>query len=480
MKLHFHEYEPKGFYDELFLFNKVPRPETEYFVSKINHLSVKELSTYQKAAELALLELGITFNLNEPDSDTERIFPFDIIPRFIAHSEWAMLERGLKQRVFALNLFLTDIYGSQNILKDHLIPTEVITSGEGFNRYFLDFIPKHSIWCPISGIDLVRDEKGQFWVLEDNLRCPSGVSYVIKNRQVMKRTFPSIFDTMSIRSVEDYPLRLQDTLRFISPDGVNNPTIVLLTPGLYNSAYFEHTFLAQQMGIELVEGRDLIVHEGYVWMRTTKQLKRVDVIYRRIDEDFLDPLVFRKESLLGVPGLMNVYKEGRVAIVNAPGTGIGDDKAVYSYVPDMIRYYLKEDPILPNVPTYQCWKKNDREHVLTHMDTLVIKNANGSGGYGMLIGPNASHEDITHFKSRIMENPRNFIAQPIVKLSRVPTIIGETIEGRHVDFRPYVLYGEDLYVLPGGLTRVALQEGSLVVNSSQGGGSKDTWVINPC
>ena len=350
-------------------------------------------------------------------------------------------------------------------------------SAKGFLPPCLGLRPPRDIWCHVTGTDLVRDRDGQFYVLEDNLRCPSGVSYVLENRQVMKRTFPQVFEESRVRPVDDYPSQLLDVLQHLAPEHIATPTVVILTPGVYNSAYFEHAFLAQQMGIELVEGRDLVVHDGLVWMRTTKGLQRVDVIYRRIDDTFLDPKAFRPDSLLGIPGIMEVYQEGRVALANAPGTGIADDKVIYAYVPAMIRYYLGEDSILPNVPTYVCWDDSQRQHVLANLDHLVVKAANESGGYGMLIGPHATAAEREAFAARIQAEPRNYIAQPTLALSRVPVIVEDHFEGRHVDLRPYILYGKDIYVLPGGLTRVALKRGSLVVNSSQGGGTKDTWVL---
>jgi uncharacterized circularly permuted ATP-grasp superfamily protein len=369
------------------------------------------------------------------------------------------------------------VYQEQRIIKDGIIPAHLLPSAKGFLKPCLGLQPPGGVWCHITGTDLVRDRDGQIYVLEDNLRCPSGVSYVLENRQVLKCTFPQVFEASRVRAVDDYPSRLLEMLQYLAPKTVVNPTVVVLTPGIYNSAYFEHAFLAQQMGIELVEGRDLVVNEGFVWMRTTKGLQRVDVIYRRIDDDFLDPLAFRPDSFLGVPGLMQVYQAGRVALANAPGTGIADDKVLYAYVPKMVRYYLGEDIILPNVPTYVCWDDSERQYVLEHLDELVVKAANESGGYGMLIGPHASAAERAVFAERIQAQPRNYIAQPTLALSRAPIIAQDCFEGRHVDLRPYILYGEEIYVLPGGLTRVALQPGSLVVNSSQGGGSKDTWVL---
>ncbi|MGL5134366.1 MAG: circularly permuted type 2 ATP-grasp protein, partial [Planktothrix sp.] len=408
---------------------------------------------------------------------TERILPFDLIPRIVSASEWSYLERGLKQRIHVLNLFIDDIYGEQKIVKDGIIPEELILSSKGFLKPCIGLKPPKNIWCHITGTDLVRDREGKWYVLEDNLRCPSGVSYVLENRRVMKSTFPQLFAKLGIQPVDEYPSHLLDTLLNLVGDHISNPTVVVLTPGMYNSAYFEHSFLAQQMGVELVEGRDLVVSDGYVQMRTTKGLKRVDVIYRRIDDTFIDPLVFNAESMLGVPGLTEVYRNGRVALANALGTGIADDKVIYAYVPQMTQYYLGEEQILSNVPTYLCWEPKQLEYVLNHLDELVVKAANEAGGYGMLVGTQSTELERQEFAEKIKANPRNYIAQPTLALSRVPTLLGDTFEGCHVDLRPYILYGEDVYVHPGGLTRVAMKKGSLVVNSSQGGGSKDTWVL---
>jgi uncharacterized circularly permuted ATP-grasp superfamily protein len=409
----------------------------------------------------------------------ERIFPFDIIPRIIDASEWQWLETALKQRIRALNHFLNDIYGQQQIIQDGKIPIDIIESASGFLKPCMGIQPPAGVWCHITGTDLVRDKDGRWFVLEDNLRVPSGISYVLENRRVMKSTFPEIFQTMAIQPVDDYPSHLLETLLNLAPPQLPNPTVVVLTPGIYNSAYFEHSFLAQQMGVELVEGRDLVVEDGYLKMRTTKGLQRVDVVYRRLDDDFLDPQVFRPDSFLGVPGLMEVYRQGKVALANAPGTGVADDKVIYAYVPEMIRYYLDEEPLLSNVPTYLCWREQDRQYVLEHLSELVVKAANEAGGYGMLMGPSSTQEERSQFADKIRSNPRNYIAQPVLSLSRVPTLVDGAIEGRHVDLRPYVLNrGNEIYVHPGGLTRVALRKGSLVVNSSQGGGSKDTWVLS--
>jgi uncharacterized circularly permuted ATP-grasp superfamily protein len=474
----FEQYNPGEFYDELFAAQGEPRPEAALLIERINSLSIEELQQRQKAAQQALFKLGVTFNVYSDDEGTERILPFDIIPRILPAQEWEQLERGLKQRIHALNLFLTDIYGDQKIIQDGVIPAELIQSASGFLEPCMGLKPSQGIWCHITGTDLVRDGSGQWYVLEDNLRCPSGVSYVLENRRVMKSTFPIVFNQMAIMPVDDYASKLLDTLLDLAPSGLPDPTVVVLTPGIYNSAYFEHSFLAQQMGVELVEGRDLVIADGYLQMRTTKGLKRVDVIYRRIDDEFIDPLAFRPDSLLGIPGLMEVYRAGRVAIANALGTGVADDKVIYAYVPQMIKYYLGEEQLLPNVPTYLCWEPNQQEYVLSHLDQLVVKSASESGGYGMLVGPHATPEQRADFADRIKANPRNYIAQPTLKLSRVPTLLGDRLEPCHVDLRPYILYGkDDIYINPGGLTRVAMRKGSLVVNSSQGGGSKDTWVV---
>jgi uncharacterized circularly permuted ATP-grasp superfamily protein len=473
----FDTYDPGDFYDELFLAKGQPRPEAIPLIEKINSLCEGELKQRQQAAQIALFKLGVTFSVYGDSQGTERIFPFDIIPRIVSAGEWAWLEGGLKQRIHALNLFIADIYDQQRILDDGAIPRELIYSAKGFLKPCVGLKPPAGIWCHITGTDVVRDKDGQWYVLEDNLRCPSGVSYVLENRRVMKSTFPQVFRTMEIEPVHEYPSHLLDTLLNLAPANLADPTVVVLTPGIYNSAYFEHSFLAQQMGVELVEGRDLVVADGYLQMRTTKGLKRVDVVYRRIDDDFIDPKVFRPDSHLGIPGIMEVYRAGRVAIANALGTGVADDKVIYAYVPEMIRYYLGEEPILPNVPTYLCWEPKQQAHVLANLDKLVVKAANESGGYGMLVGPHATPEQRQEFAQRIQASPRNYIAQPTLCLSRVPTIVDDHFEGCHVDLRPYILYGKDICVNPGGLTRVALKKGSLVVNSSQGGGSKDTWVL---
>ncbi|HYR84802.1 MAG TPA: circularly permuted type 2 ATP-grasp protein [Terriglobia bacterium] len=473
----FDGYEIDGFYDEMFEDGGTPRRSARSLFQRIASLDDGELRRCQQAAEQALFQMGITFNVYGDEAGTERIFPFDIIPRIVAADEWGPIERGLRQRVHALNIFIDDIYHEQKILKDGVIPAEVILSAKSFRKACVGLKPPRGVWCHITGTDLVRDRDGQYYVLEDNLRCPSGVSYVLQNREIMKRTFPQIFEQNNVRPVVDYPSHLFRTLEHIAPEPASSPTVALLTPGSYNSAYFEHSFLAKFMGVELVEGRDLAVMNGQVMMRTTKGFERVDVIYRRIDDDFLDPLTFRSDSMLGVPGLMDVYRSGRVSLANAPGTGIADDKVVYAYVPKIIKYYLGEDSILPNVPTYVCWEESQRQHVLDNLERFVVKAANESGGYGMLVGPHSTADQRERFKVAINADPRNYIAQPTLALSRVPVIVDDHFEGRHVDLRPYILYGQEIFVLPGGLTRVALKKGSLVVNSSQGGGSKDTWVL---
>ena len=475
--MRFDSYTIDGYYDEVFRSDGSVRPEAQALVNRIHSLSDGELIRRHKSAERALMRMGITFQVYGAEEGAERIFPFDIIPRIVSAKEWERIDNGLRQRIQALNLFIDDVYHSQKIFNDKVIPRELLESAAGFRPQCMSLDPPGSVWCHITGTDLIRDADGVIYVLEDNLRNPSGVSYVAENRAVMKETFPQVFGGLPIRAVDDYPSRLLTMLEDVAPSQVEQPEITLLTPGINNSAYFEHSFLAREMGIELVEGGDLLVTDGNVYMRTTKGLEMVHVIYRRIDDDFLDPKAFRSDSLLGVPGLMQVYREGRVTLVNAPGTGIADDKVLYAYVPEMIKYYLDEDAILPNVPTYLCWRDKDRKHVLENTKELVVKPANESGGYGMLIGPHSSAEECEDFRGRIEANPRNYIAQPTLALSRVPTLIEDRFEGRHVDLRPYVLYGSDIYVLPGGLTRVALRKGSLVVNSSQGGGSKDTWVL---
>lgn len=474
--MRFENYDTGGFFDEMFDEQGRPRPGNEAVVNRFSELSLEELKTRQQAAEKALLKMGITFSVYGDEQGTERIFPFDIVPRIIANREWVSMEAGLKQRVQALNLFINDVYHDQKIIKDGIVPEDLVLSASGFRKECIGLEPPGGVWCHITGTDLVRGGDGQFYVLEDNLRCPSGVSYVLENRVVMKRSFPRAFDAARVIPVSDYPNRLLALLQNLAPHR-SKPVVAVWTPGIYNSAYFEHSFLAQQMGIELVEGRDLVTVDDRVMMRTTSGLKPVDVLYRRIDDDFIDPEVFRADSMLGVPGLMRAYRAGRLALANAPGTGVADDKAIYAYVPEMIRYYLDQDPILNNVETYLCRREKDLQHVLANLDKLVVKKVGESGGYGMLVGPHATAAERAAYAEVLKADPGNFIAQPTLSLSRVPTLIDDHFEGRHVDLRPYILYGKEIYVMPGGLTRVALKRGSLVVNSSQGGGSKDTWVL---
>jgi uncharacterized circularly permuted ATP-grasp superfamily protein len=470
-------YEIGNFFDEMFEDDGRPRAAVRPLVGKLESLSAGELGNRQLAAARALVQAGITFNVYGESAGVEKTLPFDLVPRTVTATEWERIEKGLKQRIHALNLFIDDLYHERKAVRDGVVPPEIIASSKGFRSQCVGLNPPRGIWCHITGTDLVRHSDGQIYVLEDNLRCPSGVSYVLENRRLMKSLFPEVFDASQIRPVSNYPNHLRDMLEYLAPDDCASPRVVLLTPGVYNSAYFEHSFLAQQMGVELVQGSDLVVFDGLVWMRTTNGFERVDVIYRRVDDDFLDPEAFRANSMLGVPGLMEVYKAGNVALANAPGTGVADDKVVYAYVPRIIKYYLDEEIILPNVPTYICAEAGALAYVLEHLPELVVKAANESGGYGMLIGPHATAAERAEFAQRIKADPRNYIAQPTLSLSRVPTVIDGMLEGRHVDLRPYILYGKEIFVLPGGLTRVALKKGSLIVNSSQGGGTKDTWVL---
>lgn len=444
---------------------------------RLENFSTQELANRQREAAARLREKGITFAVYGHADGTEKVWPFDVVPRPIDSTEWSLIESGLKQRILALNLFLDDVYGAQQILKDGVVPSEMILSAKTYRKQMRGFRPPKGVWTHVTGTDLIRHNDGIIYVLEDNLRCPSGVSYVLENRELMKRVFPEVFTGASIASVEDYGERLLTALMQTAPSTVDQPTAVLLTPGMYNSAYFEHCFLAQQMGIELVCGSDLVVSDGYVRMLTTQGSRRVDVIYRRIDDDFLDPRCFREDSALGVPGLMDVYRAGRVTLANAPGTGVADDKAIYAWVPQIIQYYLSEEAILPNVPTYVCSDPSQQAYVLSHLAELVVKPTNESGGYGIVMGPQATQAELQECAAQIRENPRNFIAQPMLTLSTVPTVIEGKLAPRHVDLRPFILFGDDVFVLPGGLTRVALREGSMIVNSSQGGGSKDTWVL---
>ena len=469
-------------YDEMFLRQgEDPRSLREHYEPLLSHfasLPEGELQRRKQAADLSFLNQGITFTVYGRDEGKEQIFPYDLIPRIITKAEWDTVERGLTQRIMALNLFLKDIYNEGRILTDGIVPREVVYSCKHFRRQMIGLQVPRNVYVAICGTDLIRLETGEFVVLEDNLRVPSGVSYMLTNRRVMKRIFPQIFRQYGVRPIEQYTQLLLGTLRSLAPEGRPEPNIVLLSPGVFNSAYFEHAYLARQMGIELVEGRDLVTHDNIVYMRTTSGLRRVDVIYRRVDDDFIDPLSFRKDSILGVAGLFNAYRAGNVSLANAFGTGVADDKALYAYVPDIIRYYLTEEPILKNVETFLLTRPKERQHVLANLDKLVVKAVGESGGYGMLIGPQSTAEERASFADKIEADPRNYIAQPTISFSRAPCLIGDQLEPRHVDLRPYVLCGDKVSVVPGGLTRVALKRGSLVVNSSQGGGSKDTWVLS--
>jgi uncharacterized circularly permuted ATP-grasp superfamily protein len=476
---YFNEYSPiNGVWDEMYGQNAEVREHYRKVIEYISKESADDLNKKEELAKRLFMSQGITFTVYNSGEGIEKIFPFDIIPRIITASEWAFVERGIKQRLTALNLFLKDVYNNQFIVKDGIVPIDIIYSCPHFLREMYKLQVPYDIYIHISGIDLIRDHDGTFYVLEDNLRTPSGVSYMLENREITKRLFPDLLPQCGVRSVTEYPTILYKNLLAISPRQISNPTIVLLSPGIYNSAYFEHTTLARLMGVELVEGRDLVVNNHKVYMKTTTGLQQVDVIYRRVDDDYLDPLVFNPGSMLGVAGIMGAYRKGNVAIVNAIGNGVADDKAVYTYVPDMIRYYLNEEPILKNVPTYQLGNTDEREHVFKSMDTMVVKKTNGSGGYGMLMGHAATEQEIDEYKLEILKDPRNFIAQPTISLSAAPCYMQGSLQPRRIDLRPYALYGPDgIEIVPGGLTRVALKEGSLVVNSSQGGGSKDTWVL---
>jgi uncharacterized circularly permuted ATP-grasp superfamily protein len=475
----FEDYTSGGYYDEAITADNQVRPHYQKIFASFAQYGTSEFQRRRALIDLVFRNQGITFTVYGDSAGTERTFPFDPVPRIITGQEWATLERGLVQRVKALNLFLKDIYGDRCILRDGLIPETLVDTNPNYRRQMQGVTLPHDTYTHVVGCDLIRDETGAFRVLEDNLRSPSGVSYMLANRGVMTRSFPKIMQGAGVRPIRHYPLALLQCLQSLSPRDVANPTVVVLTPGQYNSAYFEHAYLAQQMGVELVEGRDLFVDDGRVWMRTTRGREQVDVIYRRIDDDFLDPLVFRADSLLGIPGILEVYRSGRVALANAVGTGIADDKASYAYVPTMIRYYLNEAPIIPNIETYLGADAEQLDYILSHAEQLVIKEVGGAGGYGMLIGSEASSKARQTFLKKVRRNPANYIAQPIIKLSRHPTYYPDSgrFEPCHIDLRPYILVGERITIVPGGLTRVALKRGSLVVNSSQGGGSKDTWVL---
>src|ERR1700733_5316742 len=452
-------------------------PHYRALTETLARLPEEELQRRKQSADLSFLTQGITFTVYGRDEGTERIFPYDLLPRMIAAAEWDRIERGLTQRIMALNLFLRDIYGDARILADRVVPRDIVYSCKHYRRQMCGLEVPRNVYIAIVGSDLLRLSNGEFVVLEDNLRVPSGVSYMLTNRRVMKRTFPQLFHSYGVRPIEHYPQLLLNTLNSLAPEGRPEPNIVLLTPGVFNSAYFEHTYLARQMGIDLVEGRDLVTHDNIVYMRTTDGLKRVDVIYRRVDDDFSDPLIFRGDSILGCSGLFNAYRAGNVTVTNAFGTGLADDKALYAYVPDIIHYYLSEDPILPNVKTFLMTEQKERQHVLANLDKLVVKAVGESGGEGRLIGAQYTAEQREEFARQIEASPRNYIAQPTLDFSRAPCLIGNQLEPRHVDLRPYILFGDKVNIVPGGLTRVALEKGSLVVNSSQGGGSKDTWVL---
>jgi uncharacterized circularly permuted ATP-grasp superfamily protein len=474
----FATYDLGAIYDEMFDEAGEPRPHYRLLYQRLQELSARDLQQRQSYADLTFLNQGITFSVYGDDQGTERIFPYDLLPRIVTHDEWAVIEAGLKQRIHALNLFLHDIYHQARILADRVIPRELVYTCPHFRREMRNVAVPQRVYVSITGTDLLRMPSGEFVVLEDNLRVPSGVSYMLTNRAVMKRAFPGLFANYGVRPIDHYGHALLTTLRALAPAHRPEPTIVVLTPGVYNSAYFEHTFLARLMGVELVEGRDLLVHDNIVYMRTTAGLRRVDVIYRRVDDDFIDPLAFRADSILGAAGLFNAFRAGNVSLANVVGTGVADDKAIYAYVPKIIKYYLGEDPILSNVETYLCDDPLERAYVLEHLDELVVKAVGESGGYGMLIGPHSTAEERERFRRLIEAHPRNYIAQPTLQFSRAPCFVDGRVEPRHIDLRPYILNsGDQITIVPGGLTRVALRKGSLVVNSSQGGGSKDTWVL---
>ncbi len=479
MKSIWENYKTDVAYDELMFSEYQSRPVSHQLCRYLDTLKKEDIDKRKAAAELAIMEMGISFTVYSDEGNIDRAWPFDIIPRIIAAKEWRIIEKGLKQRLTALNCFISDVYGEQAFIKAGKMPGEIVNSSKNFRKECVGMKPKHNVWANICGTDLVRDKDGIMYVLEDNLRVPSGVSYMLENRVITKRVFPELFQDIDIQPIDDYPTRLHEMLTSIAPHQNGQVTCAVLTPGIYNSAYFEHAYLAQQMGAQLVEGGDLVVKDDdCVYMKTIQGLEKVDVIYRRIDDDFLDPEVFRKDSTLGVKGLMRAWKAGNVALANAPGAGVADDKVVYAYVPEMIRYFLNEEPILPNVPTYLCSNPDDLEYVLDHLAELVVKPANESGGYGMLVGPHATEKEVASFRDIIKKDPRNYIAQPTLSISTAPTLCKSKLEPRHIDLRPFILQGQDTFVTAGGLTRVALKKGSLVVNSSQGGGSKDTWIIN--
>ncbi len=477
MRVNWKTYDSGKFYDEIIVSPGKARPAARPLANYLKSLKHDELLEKKIAAELAIKTMGISFTIYSDAGNIDREWPFDIIPRIIAEKEWNQTSKGLQQRLRALNCFIHDIYNDQKVFKDKVVPKELILNSGNFRKQCLGIKPRYDVWAHICGTDLIRDSDGLFYVLEDNLRVPSGVSYMLENRRVTKRVFPELFENYNILPVSEYPNQLFDTLAAISPRTSEYPEVVVLTPGIYNSAYFEHSFLAQRMGAELVEGGDLVVEKDKVFMRTIDGLAQVDVIYRRIDDLFLDPQVFNKDSVLGVPGLFKSWVKGNVALANAPGAGVADDKVIYTYVPQLIKYYLGEDAILPNVPSYLCIDKVQCQHVLENLDKLVVKPANESGGYGMLMGPQASKKELEEFARKIKANPRNYMAQPLISLSTVPILGDRVVEPRHVDLRPFVLQADKSSVTAGGLTRVAMVKGSYIVNSSQGGGSKDTWIV---
>lgn len=478
MQIDWKSYNPGAFYDELISSPGYPRKSGRILARYLSSLKSDDLQQRKAAAELAIKAMGISFTVYSEAGNIDREWPFDIIPRIITETQWRKTSQGLEQRLRALNCFIDDIYNEQKILKDKVVPAELIAKSVNFRKECVGMKPRHGVWAHVCGTDLIRDTNGQFYVLEDNLRVPSGVSYMLENRQVTKRVFPELFENHNILPITEYTSQLFETLAAISPRPLDYPEVVVLTPGIYNSAYFEHSFLAQRMGAELVEGGDLVVEDDCVYMRTINGLSRVDVIYRRIDDLFLDPEVFNPDSALGVPGLMRAWLQGNVALANAPGAGVADDKVIYTYVPAMIKYYLGEEPLLENVPSFLCTDKVQRQYVLDNLDKLVVKPANESGGYGMLMGPQSTKKERAAFARKIKANPRNYMAQPLISLSTAPVLSERGAEPRHIDLRPFVLQGKDTYVTPGGLTRVAMVKGSYIVNSSQGGGSKDTWVVS--
>jgi uncharacterized circularly permuted ATP-grasp superfamily protein len=480
MTMDWKSYDPNGYFDELVGRNGSIRPPARQLIHYLESLPPEEIESRRQMAEATIQEMGVSFTVYTEEGNIDRAWPFDIVPRTISAKQWRTTAAGLEQRLKALNLFINDLYHEQQVLKDGIIPAEIITESRNFRPECIGITPPLGVWAHICGTDLVRDGDGEFYVLEDNLRVPSGVSYMLENRAITKRVLPELFEKDDILPIDGYCASLFDMLASLSPRDVRKPVIVVLTPGIFNSAYFEHAFLAQQMGIELVEGSDLMVgDDDCVYMKTISGPERVDVIYRRIDDLFLDPSVFNKDSVLGVPGLMRAWQKGKVALANAPGAGVADDKVVYAYVPEIIRYYLNEEPIIKNVETFLCDDPKQRAYVLENLDKLVVKPANESGGYGMLVGPHSTKKEQAQFAKLIQENPRNYIAQPTLALSTAPTLVDNgSLEPRHLDLRPFILQGRDTYVTTGGLTRVAMKKGSLVVNSSQGGGSKDTWIVD--